>query len=250
MLESEELVKQRFEKSAQSYDTHAVVQQQAVMLLLDKINALQPNYSRILESGAGTGYATKSLCNFKGIEQFYVNDLVSSYAPSYKAMNPNLGIVPLMGNMEELDFPSDLNIILGANCLQWVSDLPAFLAKCANALQENGIIAFTTFGPQNFMEIKKTTGVSLNYIEAKNLTKHFSEHFKVLDVSETDQKLYFKNPCHVLKHMKDTGVNGVSQQKWTKGKHQQFIADYEAQFTCEHGVPLTYHPITIIARKK
>jgi hypothetical protein len=54
----------------------------------------------------------------------------------------------------------------------------------------------------------------------------------------------------VLKHLKNTGVNGIKSTTWSKEKLNTFENAYRQNFSDKNEVTLTYEPITIIAKVK
>ena len=54
----------------------------------------------------------------------------------------------------------------------------------------------------------------------------------------------------VLYHLKETGVTGTGKQHWTRRELNRFCEEYIRLFGDNQSVPLTYHPIYIIAKKR
>ena len=62
--------------------------------------------------------------------------------------------------------------------------------------------------------------------------------------------LHFPSPTEVLRHLKHTGVTGVTRTSWPRGRLAEFSAEYSSRYGAGDGsVPLTYHPVYLIARK-
>ena len=61
----------------------------------------------------------------------------------------------------------------------------------------------------------------------------------------------FKSPIDVLRHIKDTGVNGVSDSYFGKKALLDFQQKYQTAYSIKNeGVGLTWHPILFIAKRK
>ena len=69
-------------------------------------------------------------------------------------------------------------------------------------------------------------------------------------MKEEIKTVYFPSPKDVLLHLKRSGVNGITSEKWTKSDLLYFTNQYNKLFKSDYGVSLTYHPIYIIASKK
>lgn len=79
---------------------------------------------------------------------------------------------------------------------------------------------------------------------------YLKSHFQVIHYEEQILKVQFKSSMDVLKHLKNTGVNGIQKTYWSIKQINNFKAEYEKLFKTESGVCLTYHPVYIIAMKK
>ena len=62
--------------------------------------------------------------------------------------------------------------------------------------------------------------------------------------------LHFPTPADVLRHLKRTGVNGLSRRKWTRKDLSDFCRTYSELFGTAGGCTLTYHPVFVLARKQ
>ena len=143
-----------------------------------------------------------------------------------------------------------MDLILSGSTFQWFHNLDAFLEKCAKALSPNGFLAFSSFGPENYREIRSVNGSGLDYLS-------FNEHLRLLDkyfdVIWSEKEIitrHFPEPIGVLHHMKQTGVNGLPGKVWTKSDLKNFEERYKDLFGTELGVPLSYQPIYFIAKPK
>ena len=115
-------------------------------------------------------------------------------------------------------------------------------------MEKEGYFCFTTFGKENFIELKRVANISLKYYSLENLSYILSSNnFEILHIEEDMNKLFFENPYQVLKHIKNTGVNSIKKAIWTKNKLNNFINTYQEFYT---DISLTYHPIYIICKKR
>ena len=147
------------------------------------------------------------------------------------------------------DRPYDL--IATASTVQWFDHLPIFIKSLPELLSETGVIALSTFGPDNFIEIRTTTGDGLDYYTADELSKLFQQAgLTILECKEYIRQLNFDSPTAVLRHIKATGVNAIHKSRWTPRRLTQFETDYRTQYSTSTGeVTITYHPILIVAQK-
>ncbi|QVR67246.1 malonyl-ACP O-methyltransferase BioC [Acinetobacter sp. BHS4] len=241
------LVAQRFAKAGQSYSEHAIVQKQICQNLTGLVQQFCPRMmSRVFEIGCGSGNLTRLLATSFQFEELILNDL---YADVQQHFSHQENLKWLIGDVETLDFPQQLDMIVSGSALQWMQDLPHLLKRFNEALTERGWLCFSTFGSQNLMEIKELTGQGLSYWSVENWNSALIQaDFEILHLSESETQLYFDSPKAVLQHLKATGVTATAQHRWTKQTLQQFYQDYD-RFKCVEGYSLTYHPIYCIARR-
>lgn len=254
-----DLVKLRFDKAHASYAQHAQLQARmcahlyaAWQTLLNNQNNHDHEIKQVLELGMGTGNLTQYLSQLPNLHTLYANDLCASSAASLHAFT---GRIPnplfLGGDMETLAFPKALDAVVSASALQWVNDLPCLLHTLTSSLKPRGWLVFATFGPEHYQEIKRLTGVGLEYISLSDLQAMLQDAYDCLLLQQHHEPAWFDHPLAVLRHMQKTGVSGISKQAWNKRRLQQFVHDYQTLYANASGqVRLSQHPIYIIARKK
>ena len=242
------LVAQRFAKAGQSYVEHAVVQKQISAQLFKYLKVYCPqNLASVLEIGCGSGNLTHLFHSYFQVDQLFLNDLYEDVDQHFSTIE---NIAWLIGDIEQLELPSELDAVISSSALQWMTDLPALLQRIHDALKPNAYFGFSTFGSDNLTEIKQLTGQGLNYISLEFLKRQLEQqNFEVLFIEQEVKQIYFDHPKSVLQHLKATGVTATAKShRWTKQSLQQFYLDYQ-QFYGEQGFSLTYHPIYVIARR-
>ncbi|MBI9065833.1 MAG: malonyl-ACP O-methyltransferase BioC [Salinivirgaceae bacterium] len=254
IIADKKIIKERFNRNFASYQCGAIVQKKVVERFCQILHELKlSNFSKVLEIGCGTGFLSKEFLKKENPHQYFLNDLNTEIFQGIKnTLNSKLllNYQYLSGDAELIDFPDDLDALISTSTIQWFHKLENFIRKVNYHLVENGIFAFSTFGQQNFIEIKETLKLGLDYYSKTELVEMLSEKFDILHFEEWKEAMLFENPREVLRHIKTTGVNGISNYYWSKTKLLQFEESYINQFKAEDKVRLTYHPIIIIARKK
>lgn len=239
-MQDKKLIIRRFERSYESYNKLAVVQQQIAQRLALMLRQYLVDPKNGVEIGSGTGFLTRWLVEYYPKCHWVANDIVKSsenYLP--------LKVKFIDGDGESLQFPDNQDLVVSASTVQWFGDLNIFVERTRQILNNRGFIAISTFGEQNFYEISKTTGKSLKYLNKRELERCF-EGFEILHYEQWEQKLLFKSPIEVLQHIKATGVNAISEVRWTNARLKQFCAEYIEHF---EEPTLTFNPIILIARK-
>ncbi len=247
------LIKERFRKSRETYDGEAFVQKAMCTTLIEMLFPFVSWKSLdVLELGCGTGLLTKKICNKIPVKKLYVNDLVDDFHGSidFILKNESFEWSYIAGDAENCDlFPHNLDLVISNASFQWFKNPEKFLSNIPSHMKSGGIIAFTTFGPENMIEIQNTIGNGLIYPDFRKIKSMISGNFKILDIREELKKITLPTPRDVLLHMKKTGVTGTKRFRWTKGKLEGFIDQYNSLFSCENGVALSYHPIYVVAEK-
>ena len=241
----------RFTSAASTYDRHASAQQQICRRLLSLLRQEHElDFERVLELGCGSGGFTRLLLSEGRVGEWCLNDLCESWHPELSRLMSGTVWHWLPGNAEAMHFPGQYDLVVSANALQWMHDLPGFVGRLADSVSPGGMLLFNLFSSRNLQEVRSLTSAGLEYLPAREIGRMLEEHFHVLQLKEEDIILHFSNPISVLRHLKYTGVTATSSGVWTKGRQRQFCEDYLARFSTPDGqVRLTYSPIYIVATK-
>ncbi len=249
------LIAAHFARARKTYRRQARVQQQVaekmILLLTNKVEK-ETSFRHILEIGCGIGGYSRLLFQTFCPETFLLNDLCSEMEECVgDLLRKSTSVQFLSGDAEIINFPRNRELITSCSTLQWFSRPDRFFGRCHHLLAENGILAFSTFGPENMKEIKEVTGHSLPYLSLTQLTVLLAKQFELLYTEEEMLSISFHSPMEVLRHLRETGVTGTEKGMWTRGKLETFCNEYIRLFENEEGhVKLTYHPIYVIARKR
>lgn len=228
MKPDKELILKRFSTCFEGYNKHADVQRS----ICARLDELLPEHDvrRGLELGAGTGFLTRYLMNRWPQAEWFVNDL----SPEAERF-----IAPLMpaakwlwGDAESIPYPSELDIIASASTVQWFTGMTKFVERAMAALTSEGILALSSFGPENFREMKPA---GLDYISLNELSSIITNAgLRILHAEEWTETLSFSSPHAVLRYIKTLGLNALSDKSYAKSFN---------------ATQLTYHPLIVIAVK-
>lgn len=237
------LIKNQFEKSLNKYNENASVQKLMAEKLVTETAKIRREFDNILELGCGAGLLTKELVKTLNFKHYFANDLVEKSQYYVKSIVPDA--VFYCGNAQKIKPSAKMDLIISNAMFQWFKNIDTDNYK--NMLNNNGILAFSTFSPENFKEIRELTGLSLDYKTLDELKQIFAKNFEILYVEEFIHTLKFSTPLELLAHMKNTGVNSLTARHWTFKEVKDFCDKYSQKFP---EITLTYAPITLICKKK
>ena len=238
-----QLIKNHFKKSIDKYERHGIVQ----ALMADKLVAALrgDDFENILELGCGSGLLTKKLVENVNYKEYYANDIVDKSKVYLDKILKDY--VFLCGDAQKINVNRKFDLIISNALFQWFGKLEKVLNHYSNKLKSGGIIAFTTFGQDNYKEIKSLTGLSLDYMCVEEIEKIVTEQFELKSLEKFDYTLTFSNPLEVLLHMKNTGVNALGSQQWGVREVKEFCDRYKSEYP---EITLTYSPIIVVAQKR
>lgn len=240
-------VQQSFRRGLASYHANATHQAQIAARLVDVLQTLAPSHlPNALEFGCGTGHLTQPLIQTFSIDQLWLNDLVpecARFAPDQAQFQA--------GPIQSLTLPNSLDLICSASTVQWLDDLPKAISALGQSLRSGGWLALSGFGTAQFHELicLGSTAAAPSYVDAENWRAILPNNMTVKHLSQGRRVAWFDSATDILKHLRDTGVNGAATQRWTSADLKAFETEYRKRFGTPQGVPLTYDPVWIIAQK-
>lgn len=159
-------VRRAFSRAATTYDAVAHVQRNAQARLLESLDFLddpalaRPPPQRVLDLGCGTGAASVALQKRWPKAQIVSMDLalpmLHHARSASKRWNPFAQVPqPVCADARALPLAEgSVDVIFSNLCLQWVEDLGAVLNGFRRALKPQGLLLFSTFGPETLWELR------------------------------------------------------------------------------------------------
>jgi malonyl-CoA O-methyltransferase len=149
-------IKQHFSRAAASYLAAAALQKEVEARLLEQTEYLQQAPARILDLGSGPGRASGLLKKKWPKAQVIAVDIalpMLQKVPEHtRFWRP---VKRVCANALQLPFQDNsFDLVFSSLCLQWAQPLPQALQEIQRVLQPNGMLLFSSFGPDTLMELR------------------------------------------------------------------------------------------------
>ncbi len=242
-------VQRSFSRSFLTYHDAASQQAWVAENLVDELLRFgaQPRFKTGFELGCGTGHLSKLLRQHVSIDQLIINDIAPQARETARAVDAGF----VAGDARHVVWPEQIDLLVSSSMIQWMEKPTDLLRKAADVLAPGGWLAISGFGPKQYHELRQigSSAQAPGLCTANDLRAAVEDVLTVHAAAEAERPSYFSTPRDVLRHLRQTGVNGRAQRAWTKSTLARFEHEYRTGFGDERGVSLTYHPVWIIAQK-
>lgn len=228
------LVATRFEGAARSYESNAPVQL-AMATELSRLwqrHCHERELNKVIEIGAGTGAFTRAYMRWlsvTGLELWDLAHLPDSLPGLHRVCDAEARLHAVA--------TASLQAIVSSATIQWFSSIPSFIAQCNRTLKPGGWLVLSTFGPDNFYQLRRA-----GYLSPSQWRQMLDEAgFDTREIDERRTTLDFSSPRKLLEHIRLTGVNAIASGPASARQARRIIASGTTS--------LTYHPLLIVARK-
>lgn len=160
-----------FGRAADTYDAAAILQKLVREEMLNRLDLVKTNPQVILDAGCGTGAASHALQKRFAKSQVvsldfalpmlqktrstsYQVDMLSQLKSMFGVTNQSL----LCADIESLPLANaSVGFVWSNLAIQWCNDLDAALQEFHRVLQPEGLLMFSTFGPDTLRELRIAT---------------------------------------------------------------------------------------------
>ena len=159
-------VRQAFSRAAADYDAAAVMQREVCMRMLEKLDYIKLQPARLLDAGSGTGWGTRQLAEKYPAAQLISLDIAigmlqaaQSRSGWWQKLFGGAKQLQVCGDLEALPLASGSMEMVWSNlAVQWCNDLPAAFVGLHRVLKADGLLMFSTFGPDTLKELRQAFG--------------------------------------------------------------------------------------------
>lgn len=161
------LVRRSFSRAAADYDRSAVLQHEVCRRLAERLACIRLEPRRILDAGAGTGYGGRLLSErFPGaglVELDIAEGMLHAARgarPGWRRWLPGgRRDAYVCADLENLPLAAESIDLAWSNlAMQWCNDLDRLFAGMHRVVRNDGVLIFTTFGPDTLKELRQAFG--------------------------------------------------------------------------------------------
>jgi malonyl-CoA O-methyltransferase len=240
-------IRNAFNSAASNYNDNAFLQNEIASRLAEKLKVISIKPQTIIDLGSGTGLLSNKTA------EIFPNANLICVDFAQQSLLKNSQNLKVCANAYELPFSSNsVDFIVSNLMMQWCSDLKALFNECFRVLKPEGLILFTTFGPDTLKELKRSWSAVDN-------STHVNNFIDMHDIGDQMLQSGFQSPImemenitltyekvldlmHDLKSIGAQNVGNRSKALTGKTKFKKMIEMYESYRT-DGKLPATYEVI-------
>lgn len=234
-------VKQRFAAGSATYDESAGIQKRIAERMTDIwLRHNKPGAKgNIVEIGTGTGQLTRRYAPLCSSCRSMTSVDLTEPSPALPGKK-----IACDGELFVRTLPeASVDILFTASTIQWFNSPREFLRQCARILTPGGTVLLSTFGPDNYREIRSIASTLPRYMSTSHIRAILPEELTIEESEEDLCTLEFDTTAELLHHIRQTGVN-ITETSPDK-------ALGAALALARSGIKrLTYNPVTVMLRHR
>jgi len=188
-------LRRSFDRAAGTYDLAAVLQREVCNRALERLDLVRLDPRLIVDAGSGTGFGARSLAKRYPRAAVIESDIADAMLRAARARRPRWR--RWFGGGRELFVCADnerlplrdgaAQMIWSNLAFQWSDNLPGVFSECRRVLQAEGLLSFTTFGPDTLKELR-------NAFPPQSGTVHVNRFVDMHDIGDMLVHAGFSNP--------------------------------------------------------
>jgi malonyl-CoA O-methyltransferase len=216
------MMRRSFSRAAAGYDATAVLQREVCTRMLERLDYIKMKPARLLDAGSGTGWGGRQLAAQYPDAQIISLDIAigmlqtaQSRSGWWKKLFRGGRQMAVCGDVEALPLvPNSIEMVWSNLAVQWCNDLPATFVELHRVLKVNGLLMFSTLGPDTLKELR----MAFNGVDDHNHLNRFAD---MHDVGDMLVQAGFSEPVMDMEYMTLTydDVRGVLQDLRGIGAH-------------------------------
>lgn len=245
-----------FDRAAGSYDQAAVLQREVADRILERLDYIKHVPQRLLDVGCGTGYPLPALARRYPGSEIWALDVSVNMLDQARA-KPSLWqklrgrFRYVAGDAEQLPLAdASVDMIFSSLAIQWCVDLDQTFAEMRRVLKPDGLLMFSTFGPDTLKELRQC-------FEAVDAYSHTNRFIDMHDIGDALLRHGFGDPVmdmemltltypdlfSIMRDLKQIGAHNVTRGRargLTGKRRMQAVSEAYEQFRQEQRLPVSY----------
>lgn len=210
-------IRNNFSKNAATYDDHARVQKVCAERLINLLQVQKNNFSRILETGCGTGGYTAILRAMYPKASIIASDISKEMIKIAQTKCGRMSIIFKTADSDEYWRDKKFDLITSNAAFQWFSSFDRALKNCAGLLAPEGTLCFSMYGPGTFIELQKvflyhfgrrSLLSSSSFLPYEKVKNRLRRHFANFELTEEHFTVDFSSFWDFLRNIKYSGGRG------------------------------------------
>ena len=215
------MMRRAFSRAAAGYDASAVLQREVCTRMLERLDYIKLKPTRLLDAGCGTGWGGRPLAEKYPDAQLISLDIAIGMLQTAQSRSSwwqklfGGRQMAVCADVEALPLPpASLEMVWSNLAVQWCNDLPAIFVELHRVLKTEGLLMFSTFGPDTLKELRQ----AFNGVDDNNHLNRFAD---MHDVGDMLMQAGFSEPVMDMEYMTLTydDVRGVLQDLKAIGAH-------------------------------
>jgi len=215
-----------FSRAARSYDVTAVLQREVCSRMLERLDYVRLQPQRILDAGSGTGWGGRQLGERYSQAELVELDIALGMlevahgtASWWQKLFSGRRQRYVCADIEALPLAAQSMQMVWSNlALQWCNDLPGTFREMHRELQPEGLLMFSTFGPDTLQELR----VAFRGVDGYN---HINRFIDMHDIGDMLVAAGFADPVMEMEKITLTysEVKDVMQDLRSIGAHNATV---------------------------
>jgi malonyl-CoA O-methyltransferase len=234
-------LRRAFDRASRTYDRSAAVQGEIRARLFERLDLIRLQPTTVVDLGAGTGAGARALKDRYPSAQVIALDSSLGMLKRTRAHQRWLRPFRSVGGLAEaLPFKdASAELVISNLMLEWCSDPDAVFAEVRRILRPNGLVMFTTLGPDTLKELRAASAGAWSearahrFIDMHDLGDALMRAGFADPVMDTETlTVTFSSFRTLVRELKDTGVlphrplrSGLMGRKRFQALEDRFPAD-------------------------
>ncbi len=179
-------VRRAFSRAAAGYDASAVLQREVCSRMLEKLDYIKLRPAHLLDAGSGTGWGTRQLGERypkAGIIALDISvgmlQVARGTSGWWKKLFAGKRESFLCADIEALPVATNkIGMVWSNLALQWCNDLPATFTELNRVIKTEGLLMFSTFGPDTLQELR----IAFRGVDGYNHLNRFADMHDIGDM--------------------------------------------------------------------